>query len=305
MTEVRCLFDGHMMLAESPVWCPISNCLWWVNLVEPAGVFRLAWSQSAPDFWEAPEPVTGLALTADDNVLVAGRSGLLRLNPRIGRYDMLIALRGLDRPGNRCNEVGVDPKGRFWFSTMDDNLVHPEILPDAGALFCMEPDGSIRRAEQSFGIPNTLLWSNANDRMFFGDTLRSTIYAYPFDAETGSLGERSIHRGPGDPGFPDGSAIDVNDTLWNARWDGGVLLGIDRRGDVVDTVAIPGGNVASACFAGEQFDILVVTTACWGLDDQRRAAPLAGGIFAIEGLGKGRAQLHYAGAIGSWNLKSE
>jgi sugar lactone lactonase YvrE len=300
MRNVRCLFDGHLTLAESPLWCPRDRCLWWVNLVEPAGVFRLRWSESSPEFWEAPEPVMGVALTLGESLLVAARGGLLRLDPRRGRYERLRTL-SFDRPGNRCNEVGVDPAGRFWFSTMDDNLVHPDIDSAAGSLYCMEADGVIRRAAEGFGIPNTLVWSAAGDRMFFGDTMQGTIYAYDFDTASGALGGRRVHRGPGDPGGPDGSAIDVDDTLWNARWSGGVLRGIDRQGRAVGTIAVPGGNIASACFAGDALDVLVVTTARWGLDPAAlAAAPQAGGLFAVEGVGRGREPARFAALIDRW-----
>jgi sugar lactone lactonase YvrE len=300
MRDVRCLFDGHLTLAESPLWCPRERDLWWVNLVEPAGVFRLHWGHAVPDFWEAPEPVTGIALASGEAVLVAARSGLLRLDPRRGRYDRLRAL-SFDRPGNRCNEVGVDPAGRFWFSTMDDNLAHPDIDPAAGSLYCMEPDGVIRCAAAGFGIPNTLLWSAAGDRMFFGDTMQGAIYAYDFDSRSGAMGARHVHRGPGNVGGPDGSAIDVDDTLWNARWSAGVLLGIDSDGAAVGTIAVPGGNIASACFAGDDLDVLLVTTGRWGLDPAAlAAAPQAGGLFTVEGVGRGSPSPRFAASIDGW-----
>jgi len=36
-----------------------------------------------------------------------------------------------------------------------------------------------------------------------------------------------------DYGIPDGSAIDVDGCVWNARWDGGAILRITPEGKVI------------------------------------------------------------------------
>ena len=39
--KILCLYEGHFKLAEGPIWCERSQSLWWVNMVEPAAVYRL------------------------------------------------------------------------------------------------------------------------------------------------------------------------------------------------------------------------------------------------------------------------
>ena len=44
-------------------------------------------------------------------------------------------------------------------------------------------------------IPNSLCWSVDGSVMYFADSPMRTIFAYPFDAATGELGERRIQAG--------------------------------------------------------------------------------------------------------------
>jgi len=62
-------------------------------------------------------------------------------------------------------------------------------------------------------------------------------------------------------------------------------------------VAIPAPQVTSACFGGPDLDILYVTSAAIGMDDEGLAAyPDAGGLFAVTGLGiRGRPTRRFAG----------
>ena len=92
-----------------------------------------------------------------------------------------------------------------------------------GALSRIDPDGSAPRHASNLGIANTLVWSAADNHVISADTLKDTLYRYPLDA-SGNLGEPTVWAGPHERGSPDGSAIDSEGCVWNARWDGNCLL---------------------------------------------------------------------------------
>jgi sugar lactone lactonase YvrE len=297
--QIRCLFDGHFKLAEGPVWCPLTQALWWVNMVEPAAVYRMAWGTEAPDVFPAPHPVTGLALARDGFVIVGSVGGLLRLDPSSGAFDPILRLTD-DLPGNRCNEIGVDPAGNLWVGTMPDNLSGAAVNPDDGALFRIMPDGTQTCVLRGVGIPNTMVW-DAQNRLMTADSLTGVIRRITLSSA--GVPERIEHLNTQeDVGVPDGSTLAADGTLWNARWSAGCILGIGPDGTMVRRIEVPGGNITSACFAGPDLKTLIVTSSRWGLTDDLLARnPQAGAMFALEGVGRGtRPQPRFATDIGRW-----
>jgi L-arabinonolactonase len=297
--QIRCLFNGHFKLAEGPVWCPLTQTLWWVNMVEPAAVYRMAWGTDAPDVFPAPQPVTGLAMARDGFVIVGSVGGLLCLDPSSGAFDLILRLAD-DRPGNRCNEMGVDPAGNLWVGTMTDNLSGAAVKQDDGALFRIMPDGTQTCVLRGVGIPNTMIW-DAEERLVTADSLTGVIRRITLSS--GGVAERIENLNTQDDvGVPDGSTLAADGTLWNARWSAGCILGIGPDGAIVQQIEVPGGNITSACFAGPDLETLIVTSSCWGLTDDLLARnPQAGAVFALEGVGRGaRPQPRFAADIGRW-----
>lgn len=297
--KVRSLVDGRFKLAEGPVWCARTQMLWWVNMVDPSAVYRLAWGAAEPDIFPAPQPVTGLALTEDGLVLAGSVGGLLRLDPQSGQFDPVLRLEG-DRRGNRCNELGVDPAGNLWVGTMTDNLSGAAVASDAGSLFCIAPDGGQTVVLTGLGIPNTLVWDNMG-RLLTADSMTGQMRRITLTAAIKPARIEEIVS-PADIGVPDGSAIAEDGTLWNARWSAGCLLGLSPDGGAPRRIDLPGGNITSACFAGPDLQALVVTTSLWGLSQEDLdRQPQVGGIFCIEGVGRGAAaQPRFAGKVSSW-----
>ena len=298
--KTRCLFDGRFKLAEGPVWCERSQSLWWVNMVDPPAVYRLAWGSTEPQIFPAQAPVTGVALSEGGHILVGTIGGLLRLDPVSGVFAPIVRLEG-DRPGNRCNEMGVDPMGNLWVGTMTNNLSGASVDPSAGALFRVTHDGRQSVILDGIGIPNTLVW-DASGRLITADSLTGVIRRVQL-SDVGNVANVEILHGPIDLGVPDGSALSSDGTLWNARWSAGCILGISPDGMVSHRVDLPGGNITSACFAGPDLSTLVVTSSLWGLSDADLARqPQSGGLFAIEGIGAGLPGPRFAMDVGDWPI---
>lgn len=296
--QIRCLFDGHFKLAEGPVWCPITHTLWWVNMVEPSAVYRMAWGAASPEMFPAPQPVTGLALSRDGFVIAGSVGGLLRLDPTTGAFGPILVLYA-DRPGNRCNEIGVDPAGNLWVGTMTDNLSGAAVGSTDGALFRIAQDGAQTCVLRGLGIPNTLVW-DAEGRLLTADSLTGVIRR--IKVTPGGVVEGFEILAEGGMGVPDGSTLASDGTLWNARWSAGCLIGIGPDGAIAGQIEVPGGNITSACFAGPDLETLIVTSSRWGLTTEELARkPQAGAVFALEGVGRGaRPQPRFAADIGRW-----
>ena len=95
----------------------------------------------------------------------------------------------------------------------------------------------------------------------------------------------------------DGQTVDAEDHLWVAHWDGGRITRFRPDGTVERVVFLPAPRITSCCFGGPDLDVLYVTSARIGMSEAMlRAAPLAGGLFAVTGLGvRGLAPARFAG----------
>ncbi|MGK9522510.1 SMP-30/gluconolactonase/LRE family protein, partial [Salmonella enterica subsp. enterica] len=88
------------------------------------------------------------------------------------------------------------------------------------------------------GIPNTLVWSDDGAHVHFGDSLDGTLYRHAVKPE-GQLEPARVWFGPHERGGPDGSAMDADGYIWNARWDGSCLLRLTPAGEVDRIVELP------------------------------------------------------------------
>src|SRR5205814_290163 len=145
-------------------------------------------------------------------------------------------------------------------------------------------DGRVETLEQEIGIANTLAWSPDLSRFYFGDSLKGHLCVYDFDADSGTIhNKRTFYDTPGF-GIPDGSAIDIDGCLWNARWDGGAVLKITPEGKLDQVIELPVPRPTSCSFGGPNLKTLYVTSATYGLTAaQLEHAPLSGSVLAIHG----------------------
>lgn len=297
MADVECVVDCKSWLGEGPVWSPAEKALYWTDV--PAYKIH-RWTPSTGELrtWQTPEMVTSMSLRAQAGLIVATTTGVDTWDPDTDRHERLVAPEE-DLPGNRSNDGKSDRRGRFWFGTMQNNMnpdgTEKPMSANSGSLWRIDGDGSHHRMDTEIGISNTVAWSPDDRVMYFGDTLVG-IYAYDFDIENGTVADRRVFAKTEDPelGFGDGSTIDAEGFLWNARWDGGCLLRWAPDGTIDRKVELPCPRVTSAIFGGDDLDILYVTTARYpdASDDEH---PLAGGIFALSPGVRGLPEVPFPG----------
>lgn len=149
--------------------------------------------------WVFDEPVTALTLTDRDQVLavVLGSRVILWEPASDVRHKHVFLLEGW--PKVRLNEGRADPRGSLWAGSMRNN-VNPDGSPGQvggkdGVLYRIDPDTRTTIHRREVGISNTLAWSPDHRRLYFGDTLANTIWAYDYDVGSGTIeNERPFFR---------------------------------------------------------------------------------------------------------------
>lgn len=262
-------------LGEAPFWDAPSQALYWVNI---AGKQALRLMGGQLQVWQLPEHVSAFIPCERGDALVTLSSGVYRLDLSTEALTLLCVAD--PQPGNRGNEARCDARGRLWLGTMQNNIgEHGEDLPitrRSGGLFRIDAGGQVTPLLQGLGIPNTLLWSDDGAHVHFGDSMDGTLYRHSIQAD-GQLDPAQVWFGPHSRGGPDGSAMDVDGYIWNARWDGSCLLRLTPQGEVDRIIELPVSRPTSCVFGGPNLTTLYITSAASPLDH-----PLDGAVLAIE-----------------------
>ena len=248
---------------------------YWVNI---AGKQALRLMGGQLQIWQLPEHVSAFIPCESGDALVTLSSGVYRLNLETEALTLLCVAD--PQPGNRGNEARCDAQGRLWLGTMQNNIGEQgEDLPitrRSGGLFRIDANAHVTPLLQGLGIPNTLVWSDDGAHVHFGDSLDGTLYRHAVKPE-GQLEPARVWFGPHERGGPDGSAMDADGYIWNARWDGSCLLRLTPAGEVDRIVELPVSRPTSCVFGGPSLTTLYITSAASPLDH-----PLDGAVLAIE-----------------------
>jgi sugar lactone lactonase YvrE len=290
MTTVEIYSPEVCLLGEGPVWSVREQALYWLDIGGKT-LYRQSASDTHPHAWSLSDHPGCLAELEPNAVAVAMGCGVQRLNTQSGAVELLCAV-PQTLAGIRFNDGKVDPRGRFWASTMQNNFgPNGEAIAierKEGTLYRFDPDGAVHTMEENLGIPNTLAWSPDHKRFYFADSLQGQIYVYDYDVDSGDIHNKRLFFDAPGYGIPDGSAIDVDGCVWNARWDGGAILRITPEGQVDRVMTLPVPRPTSCAFGGRGLETLYITSATLGLTPtQLSEAPLSGSVFAIHGLTQG------------------
>ena len=281
--RIEILIAAQNEVGEGPFWDQSQQRLWWVDIARRQ---VLSWHPGEADArrWEMPDFVSAVVTRERGGMLVAMRSGLFFWDPEEHRLEPFAAPE-TDRPGNRSNEAKTDPHGNFWLGTMQNNL-HEDgsgkpMTGSTGALYCVRPDGRWTLEVDQVGLSNTLAWT-ADGRTLFGDTKTGVISSFATSADH-RLSDRQVFTGQKNQGHCDGSALDSEGYLWNARFGGSRLIRFAPDGSVDREVMLPVSQPTSCCFGGDDLTSLYVTSARCGLSaDALRDNPTEGSVLRMK-----------------------
>jgi sugar lactone lactonase YvrE/DNA-binding IclR family transcriptional regulator len=274
---VSVLPTGRDFVGENPVWNERQGRLYWVDVLAPA----LRWYEPSSRIsgkLELPHLTAGIAFDDQDRLVCCGQHGLFLLDPESGATRHLIDPEG-DRPDNRFNTAGVDPRGRFWAGTM---AVNHEV--GRGSIYAIDSDLTVHRRVEQVGMPKNVVFDTRGARLYFTDAAEYAVMRYDHDLDTGAIANRHIFLAAADvPGQPGGIAVDAADHLWVTCVGGWRVCRFDPAGQLVKEIILPVPMPTNCAFGGDDLSVLYVTST-WirlppGLSAQ---APASGQLIAVQ-----------------------
>jgi sugar lactone lactonase YvrE len=277
VSEVAELYiDCHNQLGEGPVWHGEREELLWFDLFD--GIMHRAKGQTIIASHEFGEAASAAAIVDRDRVAVATASGLFMLDLESGERELIIDI-DADTPTTRSNDARVNMAGGFWIGTMGKKAEE-----GAGRIYQYRA-GKLDRIFSTITIPNSICFTADGKTGYFTDSPKRKIMKTAMDSRTGlPMGTPQLFFDLGNvAAVPDGSVVDSQGYLWNARWDGYCVVRHAPDGTIDRVIDVPTAHVTCPCFGGPDLKTLFLTSARQGLNAEELAAqPNAGAVFAIR-----------------------
>jgi sugar lactone lactonase len=277
-TEGVSVFSDEVCeLGEGPSYNPATETLFWFDITG-----RKLLEKKFPDgrtvVHDLPFMASAIATVDAERQLLVAEDGLYVRGTRTGALALHTPLEA-DNVATRANDSRVHPSGSFWIGTMAKD----EALK-AGAIYWFHK-GEIRRLYEGITVPNSICFSVDGMTAYFTGKVGNVIHRVDCDAATGlPIGEPQLFVDTrGIDGWADGSVVDADGVLWNARWDGGRLDAYAPDGQLLRSIAVPARLSTCPAFVGPDASRIAVTSARKGMDAAARAVdPEAGKTFLLD-----------------------
>ena len=282
--------EKRTLVGEGSLWDPQEKVLYWIDILSHE---LYIWDPATRTNRTIPtaQAIGTVVKRARGGLVVALHNGFAYLDLDT---EKITPITDPERtvPANRFNDGKCDPAGRFWAGTMafDCDV-------DAGALYCLDTDGTVTERLRPVTISNGIVWTADTQTMYYICTRANTVRAFDYDVDSGAIdNERVVITNQGEGGF-DGMSIDAEDKLWVAVYGGWAVRRYDpTTGGLMRELRLPFECVTSCAFGGEGLDELYVTSAVQGFDAAKLdEQPLAGCLVKVDPGVQGVAAFSYAG----------
>lgn len=278
--KVEVAAEIKSLLGECPIWSHRDQCLYWLDMYKPA-IYRYWPKEKRNEQLAIPNIhyVSSFIPRKKKGFILGVSTGLVFYDEPSGSITPFIDPRG-NKLDTVLNDAKADNLGRLWVGTYHATEKEPR-----GELYRIEPNGEFTTVIDQLICSNGPAFSPDGNILYIADSIRSTIYKYDVDLNSGSLGDQRVFaRVPHALGFPDGMTVDCDGGLWNAHYGSGLITRYHPNGAIDFTVSLPAPYVTSCMFGGPNLSTLFVTTASIGPNGSELSpqAPLAGALFKID-----------------------
>jgi D-xylonolactonase len=288
--KLECIWEARAELGESTIWVDDEQALYFVDGL--AGRL-LRYSESVgPSEVYRHDGVIGFIAQRVGGGFIAGMDNkLYKLDTLLGSA-VELACPEPNLPNSQFNDGKVDAHGCLWAGTLDRDCAQP-----VGSLYHVRKDFSWKAVDHGYLCTNGPAFSPEGRFLYHTDSMRRTIYKFDLDLDEGAIASKRVFvQFDEHAGLPDGMTVDHDGRLWVAHFGGARVTAFAPNGKIEAVLRLPVPNVTTCAFGGSNGGTLFIATSRTGMTKaQLREAPLAGGLFACEGLARGIRAFAFAG----------
>jgi gluconolactonase len=152
---------------------------------------------------------------------------------------------------NGPNDLIFDSNGNLYFTDPHGSSAEN---PN-GRIYCVSSSGEMTCLASGLAFPNGLALSPDEKYLFVADTRKNRILRYVLDPPVRSYLFSQLSGGWG----PDGIAFDMAENLYVAQYGGGAVIVLNRKGELVERIAVGGLFPTNVAFGGPDGRTLYVT----------------------------------------------
>lgn len=273
-SSLKNVLTARARLGECPLWDADRQQLFWVDVYNHR-VHQFDPATGQDRYFDVGDVVSAIVLTDGEPLLLALGNRLALLDLSTGELETLHQ-EDFPHPETRFNDGKCDPQGRFWIGSVSE-------ATGQAMLYRYDPDGSWQVMEQGLTISNGLGWSPDGSTFYLTDSALHQIYAYHFEATTGTIHHRrTLIDLSSEAVEPDGLTIDQQGNLWSALWNGWCVVCFSPTGQERLRMILPVQRPTSLTFGGSDLTDLYITSASVGLSQQEiQKGFYAGDLFRV------------------------
>lgn len=274
-TRAELFVDSRCELGEGPFWHPLLERLFWFDILNQT-MLSAGTDGHIVDRITFKDTVSAGAVIDQDSLAIAQSGALLRYDFSTDTTSVITEIED-DVPTNRTNDSRVDRTGGFWIGTMGRKAE-----AGVGGVYQYRA-GQVTKVIENIRIPNSICFSPDGRTAYFTDAGKMIVKCATDPATGLPVGPWEDFFTMEGPGGADGSVVDSEGYLWNARWGGGKVIRISPDGKLDKVVEVPGVNqVSCPAFGGNDLKTLYITTAREHMTpEQLEIEPYAGSVFAV------------------------
>lgn len=274
-SKAELFVDSRCELGEGPFWHPLLERLFWFDILNQT-MLSAGTDGHIVDRITFKDTVSAGAVIDRGSLAVAQSGALLRYDFATDSSSVIVEIEG-DVPTNRTNDSRVDRTGGFWIGTMGRKAE-----AGVGGVYQYRA-GQTTKVIDNIRIPNSICFSPDGRTAYFTDSGKMIIKCATDPATGLPVGPWEDFFTMEGPGGADGSVVDSEGCLWNARWGGGKVIRIAPDGKLDRVVEVPGvSQVSCPAFGGSDLKTLYITTAREHMTPaELEREPHAGSVFAV------------------------
>jgi len=255
-SSLRCVIQTRDQLGETPLWCPRTRKVWWIDIEQPK-LQSFDERTGVHEVYPFDSTFLGsLALHDKGGFVVALNNTLHRFDPQDGVLEKIVEIEP-SSAGTRLNDGRCDGRGRLWIGTMDAAIERP-----LGSFYRVDPDGQVHKFFGDIIVTNSVATSPDGRTLYMSDTRRFKLWAFDLDPDSGLITNRRVFADyEGQRGRPDGACVDREGYLWNAVFAGHRVVRYAPDGRADRIIELPVTNPTCVCLGGPDLRTLYITTA--------------------------------------------
>ena len=247
------ILDSKTLLGESGFYLYKTNEIVFLDLINPSIFFYSIKNKTlSKEKLNLPKPLGNIYPMHNGQFIISNLDGLHVYDRNKKTIKYYQDIRGTDELHKISYNDGTITKNKLWIG-----LSHIKETKNLGYFGYLQ-NNKFNKLDQGFKVSNGPAVDEKQNKLYFSNSLNSTIYQYNLK----TLKKKLIYKLKKNQGFPDGIALDNKNGIWVAHWAGGQISRINLKTKKIDVeIKIPALNVTSVTFVGKKLNHIFVTSA--------------------------------------------